>query len=69
MSNANLPTDPPTETDADRVERHCHADGHGPCLATDCPIAGLGPLRIRGGRFLRPCPGADGPQHPAERRE
>lgn len=44
-------------------ETHCHADGHGPCVATDCPIAGMGPLR----GHLRPCPGAHGPQHPVER--
>jgi hypothetical protein len=48
-----------------QTERHCHADGAGPCLATDCPIAGMGPLVVRGGRYLRPCPGALGPQHPA----
>jgi hypothetical protein len=38
------------------VPRHCHADGAGPCLAGDCPIAGQRP---------RACPGAAGPQHPA----
>lgn len=41
--------------------RHCHADGAGPCLADDCPIADGGLLFGR----LRPCPGASGPQHPA----
>lgn len=40
-------------------ETHCHADGAGPCLAGDCPIAGQGPLA----GHLRPCPGATGPQH------
>lgn len=39
--------------------------GHGPCLAKDCPIAGQGPLA----GYLRPCPGAPGPQHPGERRD
>lgn len=33
----------------------CHAAGHGPCIAACCPIAGQGPLRVRGGVFLRGC--------------
>lgn len=45
--------------EAEQLERHCHADGAGPCLAADCPIAGQRP---------RACPGAEGPQHPAQRR-
>jgi hypothetical protein len=50
---------------AEKDARHCHADGAGPCLAEDCPIAGMGPLVIRRGRWLRPCPGAPGTQHAA----
>lgn len=49
-------------------ETHCHADGAGPCRADDCPIAGKGPLEVRGGQFLRPCPGAPRPQRPVDAR-
>lgn len=50
-----------SEVSPEKGVRHCHADGYGPCLASDCPIAGLGPLL----GHLRPCPGVNGPQHPA----
>lgn len=64
MDPHNVPTTPPAPADAARVASHCHADFGGPCLAADCPIADLGPLK----GHLRPCPGALGAQHPAERR-